>query len=109
MTDKPDMMVEKEMQGRQSRLKSSFTPRPTSTDPSMTATPSDTPSSAQPSTLLVPSTSAIPPAPMPYAPEMSNYAVLLGAVAMLFSSTTSTCLQLDGEHKFVSFSMPTIL
>jgi hypothetical protein len=41
MTEKHDMLVEKELQGRQSRSKSSFTPRPTSTDPSMIATPTD--------------------------------------------------------------------
>jgi hypothetical protein len=60
MIDKLDMMVEKELQGHPSRLKSSFTPRPTSLNPSMNATPSDAPSSAQPLTLLGPSTSATP-------------------------------------------------
>jgi hypothetical protein len=64
MIDNLDMMVEKELQGRQSRLKSLFTPRSTSMDPSMTATPYDAPSMAQPSTLLAPSTYAIPLAPM---------------------------------------------
>jgi hypothetical protein len=109
MTDKLDMMVEKELQGRKSRSKSSFTPRPTSTDPSMTATPSDAPSSAQPLTLLVPWTSAITLAPTPCTLEMSKYAVFQGAVEMPSSSTTSTCPQLDGEHIFVSFSTPNIL
>jgi hypothetical protein len=103
------MLVEKELKGRQSRSKRLFTPRPTSMDPSMTATPSDAPSLTQPLTLLAPSTSAIPPATMPCAPEMSKYAALQGEVAMLSSSTTSTCLQLDGEDIFVSFSMPNIL
>jgi hypothetical protein len=76
MTNKLDMMVEKELQGHQSRLKSSFTPRSTSMDPSMTATPSDAPSSAQPSTLLAPLISAIPLAPTPCASEMSKNPIL---------------------------------
>jgi hypothetical protein len=49
MTDKLDMMVEKELRGHQSRLKSSSTPRPMLMNQSMTATPSGAPSSAQPS------------------------------------------------------------
>jgi hypothetical protein len=100
MTKNLDMMVERELQGRQSTLKSSFIPRPMSMNPSMTATPSDAPSLAQPSTLLVPLTLAIPSTPTPFAPEMSKYAVLQGAVVMCFSSTTSTCPY--GEHMFVS-------
>jgi hypothetical protein len=75
----------------------------------MTATPFDTPSSAQPSTLLAPSTLAIPAAPMPCTLKMSKYTVLQGAVAIPSSSTTSTGLQLDGEHIFVSFSGANIL
>jgi hypothetical protein len=72
MTDKLDMLVEMELQGRQSSSKSSFTTRSTLMDPSMTATPSDAPSLAQPSTLLAPSTLAIPTAPALCAPTMSK-------------------------------------
>jgi hypothetical protein len=109
MTDKLDMLVEKELKGCQSRSKRSFTPRPTSLDPSMIATPSDASSSAQPSTLLAPLTSVIPLEPTPCTLEMSKYTILHGTVAMPFSSITSTCPQLDGEHIFVSFSVPNIL
>jgi hypothetical protein len=109
MTDKLDMLVEKDLKGCQSRSKSSFRPRPTSLDPSMNATPSDASSSAQPSTLLVPLTSTIPLEPTSCTLEMSKYTILHGTVAMPFSSITSTCSQLVGEHIFVSFSVPNIL
>jgi hypothetical protein len=103
------MMVENELHDHQSRSKCLFTPRLTSMDPSMIATPFDAPFSPQPSTLPMPSTSAIPPAPTPCVLEMSKYIVLHGAVAMPSSSTSSMYQQLDEEHIFVSFFMPNIL
>jgi hypothetical protein len=64
------MLVEKELQGRQpTRLKSSFTPRHTSTTPSTSRAPSIAHFLMTPSTLRVPSTSIAPPPPAPRASE----------------------------------------
>jgi hypothetical protein len=83
------MLAEKELQGRQpTRLKSSFTPRHTSTTPSTSGAPDTTHFSMTSSTSRVPSISMAPP-PAPRASEMTPPAPSAAAKSSP-SSTTST-------------------
>jgi hypothetical protein len=83
------MLAEKELQGRQpTRLKSSFTPRHTSTTPSTSRAPATARFSTTPSTSRVPSTLTTPP-PAPRASETTPLAPRAAAKPSS-SSTTST-------------------
>jgi hypothetical protein len=83
------MLAEKELQGRQpTRLKSSFTPRHTSTTPSTSHAPATAHFLMTPSTSHAPSTSTTPP-PAPRALEMTPLAPR-AAAKLSSSSTTST-------------------
>jgi hypothetical protein len=83
------MLVEKELQGQQpTRLKSSFTPRHTSTTPSTSRAPATAHFLMTSSTSRAPSTSTIPP-PAPHASEMTP-PTPRAAAKPSSSSTTST-------------------
>jgi hypothetical protein len=83
------MLTEKELQGRQpTRLKSSFTPRHTSTTPSTSCAPAIAHFSMTHLTSCAPSTSTTPP-PAPHASEMTP-PPLRAAAKPSSSSTTST-------------------
>jgi hypothetical protein len=83
------MLVEKELQGQQlTRLKSSFTPRHTTTTSSTLCAPATARFFMTPSTSCVPFTSTTPP-PAPHASEMTPTTPRAAAKPSL-SSTTST-------------------
>jgi hypothetical protein len=83
------ILAEKELQGRQpTRVKSSFTPRHTSTTPSTSCAPATAHFSTTPLTSRVPSTSTAPPA-APCASETTPPAPH-AAAKLSSSSTTST-------------------
>jgi hypothetical protein len=85
------MLVEKELQGRQpTRLKSSFTPRHTSTTPSTSCAPATAHFLMTPSTSRAPSTSTTPP-PTPHASEMTPPAPRAVAKLSLSSTTSTSC------------------
>jgi hypothetical protein len=84
------MLVEKELQGRQPiRLKSSFTPRHTSTTPSTSRAPATTHFSTTPSTSRAPSTLTTPP-PAPRASETTPPPPPPRAAAKSSSSSTTS-------------------